>query len=163
MAQSNALTAAMISGGVSIVVNLFSIGIQHYLNKRRKQKEDRDVWYRNLISDVEEVKRTAMLLSGDIEIETSEEGGPVEIDGENNLRVLEDCIDTIERQQRDMPPELKGTKIDSEMSKLISTYKDIGLRDENVDVFYLKNEIIQQSENVLDRIEENYERAEDLY
>lgn len=161
MSNQSAIYGAVAGGVVSLIVSLCSIYVRHKLNKRQKKQDERDDWYRNLISEIRETRRFAMRLSPDIVLETKRDGSPIE-DDTGDLRVLGDCIRSVEQHQDSMPPELKGTQIDSQLSSLISTYREIGQSDE-ADIFYLQMEVIEECEKVLDCIEEYHDRSENLY
>lgn len=143
------LTPILVSGIISVIVNIISISYQRWMQRESRVKTDKEIWYREIVFIGRQLRRRI------IELEYSIELDPNNLDGEENQKIeaINLLMDDLETELDNAPPEIRELPVDSEIRKLLYWYRNPEPRDGGAfTTTDLKEGVLERVESVLDSV-----------
>lgn len=138
----------VVSGGVSIFVNLVSISIQRYLRKSDKKRRKKKEWLNDVIAISRRLRRHGYSLDLDSDVDISTRGI-----SSSGLSEVQECVDDLEEKVDNVPDELEGADAVTTARSFVSWYRGPdptetdGMIDIQEKVIEAANKISKQGES----------------
>ncbi len=139
------ILAAIISGTVSVFVNIISLVGQYKLGQRNERLRDEKQWRRDTVSVVKELRREALRM---------------DVDGDDD-ELVQNLIEEVESHLHRIPDKFTGSSIENKLSELclVNNNYETG----NLNRVEFRKETMTKSEEVLDEFEEISSGPDSLY
>lgn len=155
---------SLVLGGIGGVVTSGVVQFIRYKLDKKQNKELREEnWYMDLIKTTQALRRRASHLDASIELEKGiRTRNPRSIENEE-LSIIVDLIQDLREIHDRMPIQFYNSKVDNNLDNLTRYYNTETIGEEDPSVVEFKRELRDETKSVLDAIEEEYEKASDLY
>lgn len=143
-----AIIGSIVAGAISLIVNLASIGIQYWLNRKNQKQMEREQWRRETISVIKELRREALRM--DLSATDSD------------LGIFDELVKEIEGRKDRTPPFYRNTSINSDLADIILYHRE-AQGDSDFSLPNYRQKMIECTEAALDTIEEFPNEGRNLY
>lgn len=152
-------TSIVVSGVVSIFVNLLSITYQRRKQKESQINQEQEYWYREVVSLGRQIRRKSMELEYGVQLDPSSLATESGTSSDRELDAIHSLIDDLEAELDNAPPEIHSKEIASKIRGLIGWYRRPEIDDDGAFTSTdLKEGLIRHSEAVMDSAYEDSDR-----
>lgn len=137
--------------------------IQYRLNKKQNKELREENWYMDLIRTTRALRRRASHLDASITLEEGVRTKDSENIDNKELAAVVELIQELRDIHDRMPIQFYDTKVDKELSNLTRYYNSDTIGQQDSDIVEFKRELRNETKSVFDAIEEEYEKAPELY
>lgn len=150
-------TTVLLSLGGSLIINIIGVYIQHRLTERSQANRDKESWYREVVSQGNNVRRACLSLSAGIRVDPT----TLETMDENNREGIEKLKTEIEQLYQkcgSAPPEIND-EIVQEIQDLRNWIHQPNFRSDTPTTTELREDGRERVEKIMEKI---YKESSDM-
>ncbi len=137
--------------------------VQHRFAKKREKDRREEMWYMEVINGTKALRRRANGLDPNIDLpERVRTRKPEEMEN-NELAQIVTLIEELRDTHDQMPIQFYDSLVDKRLSEITRFYDSSTVGEDPEDIIDFKQDLIRDSQETLDAIEQEYKNAPELY